>query len=87
MWISSPNYEQIIRGNWRLEEPNVTINLHNVMEVSKVFNNDTFGNIFKKKCIIKAQLEGIYSAMQHIDSNYLCLLEKELQKKYGRVLE
>ncbi|KAI4351183.1 hypothetical protein L6164_005563 [Bauhinia variegata] len=86
MWISHPEYEGLIRENWHIQVPHITEKLTRVMEASKEFNVNTFGNIFKKKRNVKARLEGIYRTLDHVDSAQLCALENELLFEYGRIL-
>lgn len=50
------------------------------------FNKEVFGNIFRRKRHLEARLRGVQRRLEEVDSARFCLLEKELQDEYNKVL-
>lgn len=53
---------------------------------SLVFNQEVFGNIFRRKRLIERRLLGIQQTLERIDSAWLDLLESQLQREYDSIL-
>lgn len=50
------------------------------------FNEEVFGNIFRKMRYLEARIYGVQRSVGKIDSARLCLLERELQNDYNKIL-
>lgn len=56
------------------------------MIYSKKFNEEVFGNIFRRKRLLEARVKGIQRSIETCDSLTLAQIEKELQEEYNLVL-
>lgn len=56
------------------------------MENSIIFNNEVFGNIFKRKKHVARRLKGVQLYLERVDSIHHVHLEKELQSEYNHIL-
>lgn len=56
------------------------------MKNSITFNQEVFGNIFKRKKQVERRLKGIQHYLERVDSARHTILEKELQNEYNHIL-
>ena len=63
-----------------------SVKLHRVKEKSIIFNKEIFGNIFRQKHLLEAQLKGVQRELIATPSTGLVTLEKDLQKELLHVL-
>ncbi|GKU90851.1 hypothetical protein SLEP1_g4795 [Rubroshorea leprosula] len=63
----------------------------NLMDIGytggRIWSRTTFDNIFVKKWILNARLDGIHRSLSQNPSNFLTTLEKELTLEYEKVLK
>ena len=53
----------------------------------KVWNKNVFGNLFHKKRVILARLEGAQHVIATNPNNFLLSLEKQLMEEYNSILD
>lgn len=85
-WISHPLYGTLVDNTWKYTPGDALAKLRGIKNESIVFNNETFGNIFRNKRILEARIKGVH---RHLDSypwSDLIKLEKDLQLQYNKVL-
>jgi hypothetical protein len=56
------------------------------MKNSITFNQEVFGNIFKRKKQVERRLKGIQHYLERVDSARHTIQEKELQNEYNHIL-
>lgn len=61
--------------------------LGKVKEDAFDFNLGVFGNVFKRKHILKARMRGIQCTLEHYDILSLVLVEANLRREYNDVLK
>ena len=86
-WMNHDLYTSVVKEAW-IRGGNDTINcLKEVTWDSVKFNQEVFGNVFKKKKELEARINGIQRRLESWDSVSLELLEKSLRQEYEKVLE
>ncbi|PNY05589.1 ribonuclease H [Trifolium pratense] len=85
-WIDHEDYSEVVDRAWKSANHNPVLALTNVRENSITFNQETFGNIFKRKKHIERRLRGIQNYLERVDSTRHVILEKELQHQYNHIL-
>ncbi|XP_024636248.1 uncharacterized protein [Medicago truncatula] len=85
-WIDHEDYYDLVTTAWNSSNHNPTTALKNVRESSIIFNQEVFGNIFKRKRQVEKRLKGVQQYFNRVDSIYHALLEKDLQREYNDIL-
>jgi len=85
-WIDHKDYADLVSQSWTSSNHDTIIALKNVMKNSITFNQEVFGNIFKRKKHIERRLKGIQHYLERVDSVRHTILEKELQQEYNHIL-
>ena len=57
------------------------------VERIKVWNKNVFGNLFHRKRVVLARLEGAQRAIAINPNNFLLSLEKQLMEEYNSILD
>lgn len=71
MWMSHPGFENLIKESWA-EGNNVLSSVIPLFSTrARVWNDQVFGNVFKKKKRVLARLKGIQEAMSNKPSRFL----------------
>lgn len=58
-WMGYPNYGKVVNNVWFITQGDVFPKLQGVKEKSIFFNNNVFGNIFKRKRLLETRIRGI----------------------------
>lgn len=85
-WIDHEDYYDLVTTAWNSSNHNPTTALKNVRESSIIFNQEVFGNIFKRKRQVEKRLKGVQQYFNRVDSLHHALLEKDLQREYNDIL-
>ncbi|XP_075668491.1 uncharacterized protein LOC142638352 [Castanea sativa] len=81
VWMSHPLFSKVVDDSWvsdRSFKANVKIFTENV----KIWNKETFGNIFHRKNRVEARLRGIQTNIANGPNEFLLNLENQLRKEY-----
>ncbi|XP_061370265.1 uncharacterized protein LOC133312983 [Gastrolobium bilobum] len=82
-WMDHPHFNQLMVENWKLND-DTSVNLECLVPILKTWNNNTFGNIFRRKNIILRRIEGIQRRLD-FGPNYF--LEKKKEELRGELEE
>jgi endonuclease/exonuclease/phosphatase family metal-dependent hydrolase len=85
-WIDHADYSALVERAWTSSNHNTTTALNNVRQDSITFNQEVFGNIFKRKRHIESRLKGVQNYLERVDSLHHTLLERNLQQEYNHIL-
>lgn len=85
-WSSHSDFRRVVRGAWIQGNHDVKFGVDVVKNEALRFNEEVFGNIFRRKQYLEARIHGVQRLLEVIDSARLCLVEKELQAYYNKVL-
>lgn len=72
--FSHPSFEDLVRASWTIDRPAQTAMLHFQRAVQH-WNKFTFSNIFERKQLCWARIDGVHRAIAARDSIYLMELE------------
>lgn len=86
VWLTHPDYATVVEKAWDKEKGNLVEALSKVKDDSIVFNQEVFGNIFRRKQALERRLKGIQKSLERVDSARLTMLENQLQKEYDTIL-
>lgn len=64
IWTTHPDFHRFLKDKWGRDN-NLVLQLHNLTPLLKEWNNDTFGNIFKRKRELLARLNGILNSYSY----------------------
>ena len=78
-WLTHPNFDDVIRRNWKESIP-FSQNISRLTTALYDWNNDKFGNVFKRKRNLWARLGGVQRKLTEKRSWRLIKLERKLQK-------
>lgn len=84
-WMSHPHFRSFIADNWRKEENAVT-NIKRLTPLLEYWNEECFGNIFKRKNRLVARINGIQKALARNKNNGLLHLERNLRRDLEETL-
>ncbi|MCH84023.1 hypothetical protein A2U01_0004853, partial [Trifolium medium] len=84
-WTTHENFHQFLKDNWFRDRELVSL-LNNITTNLKEWNQEVFGNIFKRKKVLLARLNGIQNSSNYGNSNFLESLVKELQDQLAITL-
>ncbi|GKV08919.1 hypothetical protein SLEP1_g20489 [Rubroshorea leprosula] len=85
-WFDHPDFIDIVDRIWSHPHSNTSSCLASTMTSIKLWSRDTFGNLFKRKKVILARLEGIHKSLSINHNNFLFDLEKDLSHEYSEIL-
>lgn len=85
-WITHPQYHEVVRQAWNMNNACPVLGLKYVKDDSIVFYKEIFGNIRKGKREIERRIKGIQKALERVDSARLIYLEKQLHMDYDTIL-
>lgn len=80
------DFGRVLNENWK-QELNLPIALKDLSEKLSDWNNNTFGNIFKRKRRLTSRLEGIQRALFSYTSKGLLKLEEKLRQELNETLK
>ncbi|GKV25513.1 hypothetical protein SLEP1_g34945 [Rubroshorea leprosula] len=86
-WFDHPDFIDIVDRIWSHPHSNTSSCLASTMTSIKLWSRDTFGNLFKRKKVILARLEGIHKSLSINHNNFLFDLEKDLSHEYSDILK
>ncbi|XVF38931.1 hypothetical protein REPUB_Repub20aG0145100 [Reevesia pubescens] len=84
-WQTHEDFPDLLRRTWQVDEE-LNFNLDLFTSEVKHWNFSTFGNIFKKKRVLIARIQGIQRALEIKSNPFLFNLEKELLDELNQVL-
>ena len=87
MWLKHKNFDGLIHNNWNSEEDSIDGKNFKLTRVLKCWNKNEFGNIFHKKKVLLARIQGIQNSLSVFPSPYLSRLEERLLKEYKDILD
>lgn len=85
-WASHQDFLDVVREAWAQGNHEVIDGLEHVQKEASRFNEEVFGNVFRRKRLLEARIRGIQKKLETVDTLYLCRLERELHNDYNRVL-
>ncbi|XP_057444905.1 uncharacterized protein LOC130737157 [Lotus japonicus] len=85
-WMDHPQYATVVSGAWEKGGPNFVSSLDCVRQDSLLFNQEVFGNIFRRKRRIADQIRRVQERLETVDSAYLHRRLGELRKDQEEVL-
>ncbi|XP_016195762.1 uncharacterized protein LOC107636788 [Arachis ipaensis] len=85
-WSYHPSFSSVVRGAWDKGRPNPIRCLSQVRDDVLAFNQDVFGNIFKRKRELERPVTSIQQRMERVDALSLIQEERELQAEYSNLL-
>ena len=81
MWLSHPTFSSIVREAWSSQ-----IGLSRTVAIftnkAKIWNKNTFGNLFHRKKRLFARLRGIQVALSTRPNGFLVELERQLRSEF-----
>ncbi|XP_019159704.1 PREDICTED: uncharacterized protein LOC109156318 [Ipomoea nil] len=77
-WLTREDYKDVWKKAWSIHPHNVVGAINEVTNLSKKWNEDVFGNIFKRKRLLQARIQGIQTSPWYYRSRGLQVLEKKL---------
>lgn len=86
-WLTHEDFDNIVKTAWDRNHADITTRLNKVRKEALVFNDEVFGNIFRRKKDLEFQICKIQKRLEVVDSVWLNLRERELQKQYREVLQ
>lgn len=86
-WLTHEDFDNVVKTAWDRNHADITTGLDEVRKEALVFNDEVFGNIFRRKKDLEFQICKIQKRLEVVDSVWLNLRERELQKQYREVLQ
>lgn len=84
-WALLEEFDDWLRREWNINT-NLPTTLKDLVAKLRAWNQDTFGNIFRRKKRNELRLGVMQRAMARSGSNYLLNLERELRKERSLIL-
>ncbi|XVE65588.1 hypothetical protein DITRI_Ditri08aG0012200 [Diplodiscus trichospermus] len=84
-WLLHPEFSEFVNSSWDHFKDFIEASSEFREKVTK-WNIDVFGNIFKKKRVLLARLNGIQKAMERYSSKKLKKLDQELRKELDEIM-
>ncbi|KAL7239070.1 hypothetical protein ACSBR2_005045 [Camellia fascicularis] len=81
-WLCHPNFTDVQQSWWNMDH-NLINAINDFTHNVKIWNKETFGNIFKRKRNLLAHIEGLQKSQAQSYSHNLFLLEKDLITQYN----
>lgn len=79
--MSQPLFANVLANNWA-SDLSLSTNLLKFTKAIKIWNEEVFGNIFRRKRRVEARLAGIQKALGNGPNAHLLALERELREEY-----
>ncbi|XP_072074464.1 uncharacterized protein [Arachis hypogaea] len=86
MWNTHEDLPNVIKSAWN-NEYDFPVALNNLTESLKKWNNETFGNIFRKKRRLLNRIQGIQKSRLYGRNKFLDGLEKDLSEELKKILD
>lgn len=86
-WAEHPAYKDLVENAWRNDEEDVLSKLQRVRQESIEFNEQVFGNIYRRKRRVEARLKGVQRELSIQISYDLVQFEAQLQNEYRNVMK
>ncbi|KAF7812868.1 ribonuclease H [Senna tora] len=86
-WTLHPAFPDVVRKAWSRHDKNIANSLASMRKEAIKFNQETFGNIFKRKRNILARLSGIQRTLDTHINGRLLAIERELRKELEEILK
>ncbi|CAI0395768.1 unnamed protein product [Linum tenue] len=84
-WLTSDSFSDFLTGNWNPQIP-LPEALESLSERLKLWNRNSFGNIFQKKRRLLKRIQGIQNKASHFFSPGLLKLQAKLEAELDAVL-
>lgn len=78
IWTSHQDSKKVVGEAWNKGNHAVMDGLDDVREDAVKFNEEVFGNVFRRKRLLEARIRGVQKRMKNVDSSHLCRIEREL---------
>ncbi|GLT50394.1 hypothetical protein SLA2020_238810 [Shorea laevis] len=85
-WLSREEFGSIFTNAWAKNPSNLTVAINNTSAACISWGKSVFGNIFRKKRLLKARISGIQNSPRYQASTLLQSLEDNLLEDYQKVL-
>ncbi|XP_028112500.1 uncharacterized protein LOC114310648 [Camellia sinensis] len=85
-WLCHPSFSDVVKKSWTNMDSNLVEAINGFTHDVKNWNKEVFGNVYKRKRNLLAQIEGIQKSQTHGFSHNLHLLENNLIKQYNMTL-
>lgn len=86
-WVDHPDFAPLVNNAWRQSEESIQVKLARVRQDAVDFNQNVFGNIFRRKRRIEARLKGVQRELNKNITSDLVQFEKDLQREYRSILK
>lgn len=83
-WLLEEDFSSIVRQGWSTLDWNT--NVEQFTHLARTWDQETVGNLPKKKAALRNRIEGVERARSKRDSQHLAQTEKELWGLYNRTL-
>ena len=87
MWMKHMKFHEVVHNHWRDYKESVGGKLQAFADVLRVWNKETFGNIFHNKRRLLARIQGVQKCLSNNYAFHLAILEEKLVSEYSNVLE
>ena len=84
-WLTHEKFKDCLEESWRAHVPLHPL-LHQVVDAFDKWNAETFGNLFRRKRIVWARLEGIQRSLSQQHNSSLIKLEAKWRRDLDEVL-
>lgn len=85
-WLDHENFHVQVRNAWHSHDP-WSANIVHLTRHFKVWNRETYGNVFKRKRRLLAHLKGIDRNLMEGPNERLSHLKRELWEQYKSLLD
>ncbi|GLT49358.1 hypothetical protein SLA2020_229210 [Shorea laevis] len=85
-WLTHEGFKEVFRGAWMTQEHSLPLAINAVRNACFSWNKTVFGDLFRRKRLLRARLRGIQNSPHYNHSLSLQSLETELLEEYHRVL-
>ncbi|GKV16524.1 hypothetical protein SLEP1_g27155 [Rubroshorea leprosula] len=85
-WLSRDEFRSVFHEAWSQHASQLPVAIHHTKEACNSWGKSVFGNIFKKKRLLRARITGIQNSPRYYSSSQLQALEQELLDEYQQIL-
>lgn len=85
-WLCHPSFSDVVLQSWAHMNTNLVGTISEFTQNVKTWNQEVFGNVFKRKRALLARIEVIQKAQTQTFSHNLFLLEQDLITQYNSTL-
>ncbi|OMO73242.1 reverse transcriptase [Corchorus capsularis] len=86
-WLSHPDFKSLVESIWNNFDQPLSALISTFKDEVCSWNKDVFGNVFKRKRILRARLTGIERSLARFPDPFLVDLQKSLVKDYQLTLQ